>query len=102
MNKILVYLTKVLLILTLVSFNSYEAYGEEEKDSRRELKKYKAPGKSDSQWIEMYMNNNNYGIKDNPGHGDCFFYTIRDAFKSININATVKNKNVLITFLFLY
>ena len=33
MNKIFVSLTKVLLILTLVSFNSYEAYGEEEKDS---------------------------------------------------------------------
>jgi len=33
MNKTFVSLTKVLLILTLVSFNSYEAYGEEEKDS---------------------------------------------------------------------
>ena len=33
MNKIFVSLTKVLLILTLVSFNSYEAYGVEEKES---------------------------------------------------------------------
>ena len=32
MNKIFVSLTKVLLILTLVSFNSYEAYGEEDKE----------------------------------------------------------------------
>ena len=71
--------------------------GEDEKDQKRELKKYKAPGKSESQWIEMYMNNNNYGIKDNPGHGDCFFYTIRDAFKSININASVKKIRDLLT-----
>ena len=83
----------VLVELNIESYEDDDDFlqkGEEEKDSRRELKKYKAPGKSDSQWIEMYMNNNNYGIKDNPGHGDCFFYTIRDAFKSININATVK------------
>ena len=33
MNKTFVSLTKVLLILTLVSFNSYEAYGVEEKES---------------------------------------------------------------------
>ena len=33
MHKIFVSLTKVLLILTLVSFNSYEVYGEEEKES---------------------------------------------------------------------
>ena len=64
--------------------------GEKEKDDKKERKKYKNPGKSDSQWIENFMSNNNYGIKDNPGHGDCFFYVIRDAFKSININADIK------------
>ncbi len=36
------------------------------------------------------MNNNNYGILDNPGAGDCFFYTIRDGFRSINVDASVK------------
>ena len=33
MNKIFVSLTKALLILTLVTFNSYETYGEEESES---------------------------------------------------------------------
>ena len=33
MNKILVYLTKVLLILILFSFNSYKTYGEESQET---------------------------------------------------------------------
>ena len=70
--------------------------GEEEKDDKKERKKYKKPGKSESQWIEQFMNNNNYGIKDNPGHGDCFFYTIRDAYKSIGIDASVKKTRELL------
>jgi predicted NAD-dependent protein-ADP-ribosyltransferase YbiA (DUF1768 family) len=65
--------------------------GEEDKDDKKEQKKYRKPGKSESQWIEHFMHNNNYGIKDNPGAGDCFFYTIRDAYKSINMDASVKN-----------
>ena len=36
------------------------------------------------------MKNNNYGIQDNEGKGDCFFCIIRDSFKSIGINITVK------------
>jgi len=64
--------------------------GEKEKDDKRERKKYKKPGKNPSQWIEHFMSNNNYNILDNPGHGDCFFYVVRDAFKSINVNADVK------------
>ena len=70
--------------------------GEEEKDEKREKKKYKKPDKSESQWIQQFMTNNNYGILDNPGHGDCFFYTIRDAFRYINVDASVeKIRNLL-------
>ena len=36
------------------------------------------------------MTNISYGIKDNRGSGDCFFYVIRDAYKSINKDANVK------------
>ena len=71
--------------------------GEEEKDEKKEKKKYKKSGKTESQWIEHYMNNNNYGIKDNPGHGDCFFYTIRDAFDTINMDASVKKTREILT-----
>ena len=71
--------------------------GEEEKDEKKEKKNYKKTGKTESQWIEHFMHNNNYGIKDNPGHGDCFFYTIRDAFKSIDIDASVKKIREVLT-----
>lgn len=64
--------------------------GEEAKDDKKEQKKYRKPGKSESQWIEHFMHNNNYGIQDNPGAGDCFFYTVRDAYKSINMDASVR------------
>ena len=71
--------------------------GEEEKDDKKEQKKYRKPGKSESQWIEHFMHNNNYGIQDNPGAGDCFFYTIRDAYKSINMDASVsKLREILV------
>ena len=71
--------------------------GEEEKDEKKEKKNYKKPGKTESQWIEHFMHNNNYSIKDNPGHGDCFFYTIRDAFKSIDMDASVKKIREILT-----
>ena len=64
--------------------------GEKEKEDKRERKNYKKSGKSDSQWIEDFMTNNNYNVIDNPGKGHCFFYVIRDAFKTINVNADIK------------
>ena len=35
------------------------------------------------------MQNNNYKIENVDGRGSCFFYVIRNAFKSIGVNATV-------------
>jgi len=60
-----------------------------EEDDKKE-QKYEKSVPSASSWIEHFMNNNNYGIQDNPGHGDCFFYTIRDAFISVGVDASVK------------
>ena len=66
--------------------------GETKRDESREKKRYNKdkPGEGPDQWIKRYMTNISYGIKDNPGSGDCFFYVIRDAYKSINKDANVK------------
>uniref|UniRef100_A0A6C0KFP6 Uncharacterized protein n=1 Tax=viral metagenome TaxID=1070528 RepID=A0A6C0KFP6_9ZZZZ len=43
----------------------------------------------DSLWIQKYLSNMKYEIKDNEGRGDCLFATIRDAYESIGINMPV-------------
>ena len=44
---------------------------------------------SSSNWLQKHFKNKNYGIVDNEGGGDCFFSTLRDAFKSIKIGVSV-------------
>jgi len=40
-------------------------------------------------WINNFFKNDNYGIKDNEGGGDCLFCTVRDAFQTIGVIASV-------------
>ena len=63
--------------------------GETEKQAKKETKVYKKPEIGESQWIQQFLQNNNYSIENVTGDGSCFFYVIRNAFKSIGINATV-------------
>jgi predicted NAD-dependent protein-ADP-ribosyltransferase YbiA (DUF1768 family) len=42
-------------------------------------------------WIEKFMKNENYGIIDNEGNGDCLFATIRDAYSGAGKKVTVNN-----------
>ena len=55
--------------------------------SLKEKKSFKMG--SNTTWIEKFMKNNNYGLIDNEGGGDCFFAVIRDGLLGININMTV-------------
>jgi hypothetical protein len=51
---------------------------------------------SNTAWIEKFMKNNNYGLIDNEGGGDCFFAVLRDSLLGININLSVDEmRNVI-------
>ena len=55
---------------------------EESFKKAKSIKEKYNPSASEN-WIEKFMENNNYSITDNEGGGDCLFATIRDAFSSI-------------------
>lgn len=63
--------------------------GETVKQDKKDRKEYKKPDVGESQWIQQFMQNNNYKIENVSADGSCFFYVIRNAFKSIGVNATV-------------
>lgn len=68
--------------------NQPEPIPEETKKDAAEIKEdYRKS--STSNWIEKFMQNNNYDIIDNEGGGDCFFAVVRDAFQQIGKSTTV-------------
>ncbi len=75
--------------------DSDEDDGETKKDMKKNQKNYvKAEGDS---WIKSLMHNNNFGLKDVPGDGDCFFSTIEKAFQNRGYNVTVKKLREIVS-----
>lgn len=48
-------------------------------------------------WVQKFMSNIFYDELDNEGGGDCFFATVRDAYKTIGMNTTVANLRQLLS-----
>ena len=51
---------------------------------------------SKNSWIETFTHNNHYSIHNNEGGGDCFFAVIRDAYRQIGKQTTVKKLRGLV------
>ena len=64
---------------------------ETEKQANDYVEKYNESNMDN--WVQKFMKNKNYILQDNEGGGDCFFSTIRDAFKSIGQQPNRNNNN---------
>lgn len=51
---------------------------------------------TNNHWIETFSQNNQYSILENEGGGDCFFAVVRDAFRQIGKQTTVKKMRALL------
>ena len=60
-------------------------------ETKKDAKAYKDRFRENakSEWIEKFMQNDNYYILDNEGGGDCLFATVRDAFSQIGQQTSV-------------
>lgn len=77
-----------LFVMSDDSPNYINVLEEETENSSREIRQ-KYHKKDSDNWIQKYMKNVHYDIKDVEANGDCFFATIREAFKSIGQATTV-------------
>ena len=61
---------------------------ESKRDAKNIVDKFKPSGSNN--WVEIFMNNDNYDFQDNEGAGDCLFATVRDAFSQIAQQTSTK------------
>lgn len=68
---------------------------EGEKESKENKDNYEE--RPNTGWINKFLKNNNYGIIDNDGSGDCFFMSLRDAFELDGKTTTIKKLRALLS-----
>lgn len=77
------------------NFRRPETIIEETEKDAEEIRKAFHPSSSNT-WIENFMKNNNYGIIDNEGSGDCLFAVVRDAYAHIGYKTTVSKLRAVV------
>jgi len=71
------------------NYNQPELLKEEDETDDKEIKKgFKETAKQP--WIQKYMKNPNYEIVEVESNGDCFFASVREAFRQIGYKTTVE------------
>ena len=98
------FVTLELLMKSLTTVNSDETEKEkktnivedevedeegEDEDEKQAKKAKKFDDKKAENWVQIFMKNMAYGVKDNEGGGDCFFAAIRDGLSTIGKTVTV-------------
>lgn len=76
--------------LEIIDDDDLHRDGETKKEDKKIRGRYKKEPMNN--WIQNFMENPNYDIKNNDGAGDCLFLTIEQAFESIKKNVTVKQQ----------
>ena len=69
---------------------------EETKENAEEIKKNYGKSSQTQDWIKEFMRNQNYDIHPVEANGDCFFATIREAFKQIGYHTTVADLRAIL------
>ena len=75
--------------LTTTNYDLMELNSQTKEESDYEISKYEED--PSHKWINKYLRSNKYEILDNEGGGDCFFAVLRDALRSVKIEASVKS-----------
>jgi hypothetical protein len=70
---------------------------ETETDAKKYRKEYNTQKSANDNWVIQFMKNKNYNIMKNDGGGDCFFYTLRDAFEEIGAHTTVQKLRLFLS-----
>ena len=85
------------IIFTIKKINLNILPTETEEDAKLYHKNFASAGNNFKYWMQKFMKNIYYDTQDNEGGGDCFFASIRDAYKSIGLQTTVANLRQLLS-----
>ena len=77
----------------------YTDENKQEKEEERQ-ERIDEEDKDDEQqdnWLQEFMNNSKYNIKDNEGMGDCLFATIRDAYEYVGKDLSISAQRKILS-----
>ena len=65
--------------------------------SKKYLEDIKLYNGNNDNWLQGHFNNNNFTIQNVEANGDCFFATLREAFKTLGVDVNVKSMRKILS-----